>query len=289
MPADAGASALGAYLKDRRERLDPAVFGFSSSRRRTPGLRREEVAQRADVSTTWYTWLEQGRGGAPSADALDRLARALSLSDVEREHLYLLGRGHPPELPRSGVPAGGVTSQLQSVLDAIESRPALITTSTWDIVAWNAVTARVFLDYSTIPVDQRNSLRFLFAPGAREHMADWEHHARSLVALFRAGAARSSDVERVAALVDELSRSSPEFAAMWREHDVAAPGPGTKRLAGAGGEIVFDYAMFAVHGHADLHMIVYTPATPVDAARLRERLSARDGVEGGDAAGRQRE
>ena len=82
---------LGTYLKDRRAKLDPAAFGFASERRRTPGLRREEVAQRANISPTWYTWLEQGRGGAPSADVLDRIARALMLTDVEREHLFLLG------------------------------------------------------------------------------------------------------------------------------------------------------------------------------------------------------
>ncbi len=89
---------LGAYLKDRRSKLDPATFGFPPERRRTPGLRREEVAQRANISATWYTWLEQGRGGAPSADVLDRIARALMLTDVEREHLFLLGLGRTPEV-----------------------------------------------------------------------------------------------------------------------------------------------------------------------------------------------
>src|SRR5271169_4927854 len=88
---------LGFYLKDRRMKLDPASFGFPAGRRRTPGLRREEVAQRANISPTWYAWLDQGRGGAPSADVLDRIARALMLTDVEREHLFLLGLGRPPE------------------------------------------------------------------------------------------------------------------------------------------------------------------------------------------------
>ncbi len=266
-------NALGAYLKDRRRRLDPAAFGFSSARRRTPGLRREEVAQRADVSATWYTWLEQGRGGAPSAEVVDRLARALALSDVEREHLYLLALGHPPEVRRAGPGTSGVTPQLQRVLDAIASRPALMATSTWDIVAWNAAATLVFGDYGAIPADQRNTLRFMFAPGARERMADWEHHARSVVASFRAETARAGTGDRAASLVDELSRSSPEFAAMWAERDVAALGPGTKRMAGAGGGVTFDYATFAVHGHADLHMIVFTPATPADAAGLDALLA----------------
>src|ERR1700749_3852106 len=94
----AESNPLGSYLKDRRTKLDAAALGFSLKRRRTPGLRREEVAQRADVSATWYTWLEQGRGGAPSADVLDRIAHALMLTDVEREHMFLLGLGRPPDI-----------------------------------------------------------------------------------------------------------------------------------------------------------------------------------------------
>src|ERR1700761_3715217 len=108
---------LGTYLKDRRTKLDPSAFGFPAGRRRTPGLRREEVAQRANISPTWYTWLEQGRGGAPSADVLDRISRALMLTDVEREHLYLLGLGRPPEARYQG--SEGVSPRLQRVLDAL--------------------------------------------------------------------------------------------------------------------------------------------------------------------------
>src|SRR5476649_2083855 len=128
-------SLLGSYLKDRRAKLDPAAFGLSATRRRTPGLRREEVAQRANISTTWYTWLEQGRGGAPSADVLDRISRALMLTDLEREHLYLLGLGRPPEVHYQA--AGGIKPRLQGVLDALEFSPAVVRTATWDVVAWN--------------------------------------------------------------------------------------------------------------------------------------------------------
>src|SRR6186713_868897 len=110
---------LGTYLKDRRARLDAAAFGLGGNRRRTPGLRREEVAQRANISPTWYTWLEQGRGGAPSADVLDRIARALMLTDVEREHLFLLGLGRPPEVHYQA--AEGVTPRLQRLLDALDA------------------------------------------------------------------------------------------------------------------------------------------------------------------------
>src|SRR3984885_9822850 len=126
---------LGTYLKDRRARLDPAAFGCSLTRRRPPGLRREEVASRANVSATWYTWLEQGRGGAPSADVLDRIARALMLMEVESEHLFLLALGRPPEVRYQAVE--GVTPRLQRVLDALPLSPAYLKTSRWDIVAWN--------------------------------------------------------------------------------------------------------------------------------------------------------
>src|SRR6201997_3796357 len=107
------ANSLGTYLKDRRTKLDPAAFGFPLKRRRTPGLRREEVAQRANVSATWYTWLEQGRGGAPSADVLERIAHALMLTEVEREHLFLLGLCRPPEIRYQATE--GVTPRLQRV------------------------------------------------------------------------------------------------------------------------------------------------------------------------------
>ena len=108
---------LGAYLRDRRSRLDPAAFGFPVGRRRTPGLRREEVAQRSNISPTWYTWLEQGRGGAPSPDVLNRIATGLMLTDSEREHLFLLGLGRPPEVRYRAVE--GVTPRLQRLLDTL--------------------------------------------------------------------------------------------------------------------------------------------------------------------------
>src|SRR6201995_2521984 len=124
---------LGTYLRDRRSKLDPVALGLPSSRRRTPGLRREEVAQRANISATWYTWLEQGRGGAASADVLDRIARAMLMTEVEGEHLFLLGLGRPPEGRYE--PPEGVSPQLQRVLDALDPTPAYVKTSTWDVVA----------------------------------------------------------------------------------------------------------------------------------------------------------
>src|ERR1700757_4040468 len=179
--AIAADSALGAYLRDRRARLDPATFGFPLERRRTPGLRREEVAHRANVSATWYTWLEQGRGGAPSGEVLERIARALMLTEVEREHLFLLGLGRPPEV-RHRV-TEGVTPRLQRVLDALELSPAIIKSSTWDVVAWNRAASAVLTDYGSLPAEQRNILRLIFLnPRVRAAQPDWEGVARFVVA-----------------------------------------------------------------------------------------------------------
>ena len=203
---------LGTYLKDRRARLDPAAFGFVVGRRRTPGLRREEVAQRANISPTWYTWLEQGRGGAPSADVLNRIAAALMLTDIEREHVFLLGLGRPPEVRYKA--AEGVTPRLQRLLDALEVSPALIKTASWDVVAWNRAAAAVLTDYGALPPGQRNILRLIFCdPRVRAAQYDWESVARFVVGAFRADAARAGAVSEVGELVDELCKRSPEFEA----------------------------------------------------------------------------
>jgi transcriptional regulator with XRE-family HTH domain len=262
-------NALGAYLKDRRLKLDPAAFGFPMTRRRTPGLRREEVAQRANVSATWYTWLEQGRGGAPSADVLNRIARALMLTEVEREHLFLLGLGRPPEVRYQAV--DGVTPRLQRVLDALELSPAFVKTFTWDIVAWNRAASAVLVDYEKLPPAERNILRLIFCnPQIRALQTDWESAARFVVAAFRAETARAGAAENVKVLVEDLCRRSPQFAAMWRDNDVRSYGGGTKGLRHpVVGPIALEYSAFAVDGRPDLGMIIYNPATPADADRIR--------------------
>ena len=187
---------LGLYLRDRRMKLDPATFGFLPDRRRTPGLRREEVAQRANISPTWYTWLEQGRGGAPSADVLDRISRALMLTDVEREHLFLLGLGRTPEVRYQN--SGGVTPRLQRVLDALEPSPAIIRTAIWNVVAWNRAASVMLCDYGSLPPEQRNILRYMFLdPRARAIQYDWQSVARFVVGAFRVDAARAGAAARI--------------------------------------------------------------------------------------------
>ena len=257
MPADTD-NLLGTFLKDRRSRLDPATFGFSG-RRRTPGLRREEVAQRSNISATWYTWLEQGRGGAASADVLDRIAGGLMLTESEREHLFMLGLGRPPETRYR--PVEGITPRLQRLLDTLDASPAFIKTATWDVVAWNRAAAVVLTDYGKVPPGERNILRRMFCdPHIRDAQHDWDSLARSVVGAFRADAARAGAVSEVAELVDELCHASPEFEALWRENDVHVHGEGLKRFRHTTlGWIELEYSAFAVDGRPDLGMLVYNP------------------------------
>src|ERR1700732_567666 len=263
------ANSLGIYLKDRRAKLDPTAFGFPLMRRRTPGLRREEVAQRANVRATWYTWLEQGRGGAPSAEVLDRIARALMLTDVEREHLFLLGLGRPPEVRYQRTE--GVTPRLQRVLDALDPSPAVIRTATWDVVAWNRAATVMLMDYGSLPPERRNILRFIFLdPRVRAAQYDWESVARLVVGAFRVDAARAGAAAEGGPLVDELCRLSPEFKALWRDNDVRTHGEGVKHIRHPVlGPIAFEYSAFAVDGRPDLSMVVYNPVTLADAEKVR--------------------
>ncbi|WP_019516225.1 helix-turn-helix transcriptional regulator [Sphingomonas sp. Mn802worker] len=274
--ASEASNLLGSYLRDRRARLDPATFGFPSGRRRTPGLRREEVASRANISATWYTWLEQGRGGAPSADVLDRLAKGLMLTEPEREHLYMLGLGRLPEAHYR--PVDGITPRLQRVLDGMPLSPAIIKTAMWDVVGWNCAAAALLTDYALLPPEDRNILRLMFTGDrGRRRNEDWDSIARFVVGAFRADVARAGAHGSVGAarLVEELNQLSPEFAALWQDNEVVAHGDGVKRIRHAEvGSVKLEFSSFAVEGRPELGMIVYNPATPADASKVRMLVDA---------------
>ncbi|MGA7436967.1 MAG: helix-turn-helix transcriptional regulator [Luteibacter sp.] len=275
MPIDLG-NALGHFLRDRRARLDPVTFGFAPGRRRTPGLRREEVAQRSNISPTWYTWLEQGRGGAPSTDVLNRLASGLMLTEFEREHMFILALGHPPE-PRYKEPEG-ITPRLQRVLDALPTSPAILRTATWDVVAWNRAAATVLTDYSTLPRESRNILRLMFLnPRVRVAQDDWLRVAQFVVASFRADAARAGATAEITQLVEELSGNSPEFEALWRNNDIASHGDGLKRLHHPVlGPIELEFSTFAVEGRPDLTLMIYNPSTAETTEAVRRLVEKPD-------------
>ncbi|WP_313665092.1 helix-turn-helix transcriptional regulator [Shinella sp.] len=273
MTETANDNALGTFLRDRRMRLDPATFGFQPGRRRTPGLRREEVAQRANISPTWYTWLEQGRGGAPSAHVLDRIAVGLMLTEPERDHLHVLAFGHPPE-PHYRQHES-ITPRLQRVLDAMPFSPAIIRTATWDVVAWNKAATFILTDYARLPRDRRNILRMIFSDErVRAAQDDWRNVARYVVGAFRADAARAGAGMEIRQLVDELSASSPEFKAMWDDNEIAAAREGIKRLHHPHlGAIELEFSSFAVEGRPDLNMMVYNPASAEIMAQFRTLIA----------------
>jgi len=264
---------FGAFLRDRRARLDPASFGFVVGRRRTPGLRREEVAQRANISPTWYTWLEQGRGGAPSADVLDRIASGLMLTQAEREHMFMLGLGRPPEVRYHH--ADSVSPRLQRVLDALTTSPAIVKTPTWDVLAWNKAAALLLTDYGKLPPGERNVLRLMFTNAhVRAAQDDWQAVARFVVGGLRADAVRAGASAEVAQLAEELSRMSPEFAALWNDNDITGQGDGLKRLHHSKiGLIELEFSTFAVDGRTDLAVVVYNPITPETAERIAAYVS----------------
>lgn len=271
---DSSTHALGEFLRARRLRLDPTAFGFQAGRRRTPGLRREEVAQLASISPTWYTWLEQGRGGAPSREVLSRIAGGLRLTTPERDHLFILAFGHLPESRL--IISDDITPRLQRVLDVLQV-PAIIKTATWDVIAWNHAAACILTDYGQLPLAERNILRRLFTnPQARGALEEWHAVARLIVSAFRADVARvgaSPDTDR---LIAELSRQSPEFDAYWRSNDVAGHGEGFKRMRHPQiGMIELEFSTFSVEGRADLNMMVFNPASEESrikiAARIREQ------------------
>jgi transcriptional regulator with XRE-family HTH domain len=213
---------LAEFLQAMRQRGSPEAFGFpSGSRRRTQGLRREEVAQLAGISATWYTWIEQAREINVSPDALDRLATALKLSKTERSYLFDMADRRDPQVHQSEVDTAPET--LVSMLSQIQV-PAYIMGRTWDLLAWNQAAATLFtglLDIAWPEGQHPNLLRFVFAnPYARQFVVNWEMRSRRLVAEFRADCRSRLEEPEVKQLVDELSSSSPEFDRFWKQHDV---------------------------------------------------------------------
>lgn len=169
-----------------------------------------------------------------------------------------------------------VTPRLQRVLDALPISPAIITTATWDVIAWNTAAARLLTDYGRLPFEERNVLRLIFTnPVTKAAHDDWWNVARYVVCAFRADAVRVGEGREIMALVDELSRFSPEFERLWHENDVADHAVGPKRLRHSGhGQIELEFSVFAVEVRFDLGMLAYNPATPESARCVAELLSA---------------
>jgi transcriptional regulator with XRE-family HTH domain len=267
---------LADFLRRRRAAIQPEDVGLpNGSRRRTPGLRREEVAQLAGVGTTWYTWLEQGRDVRASLDVLEALARALKLTPAERIHLILLGRGE--EAPPLPAPAEKVSPTVRRLIDGLDPNPAFLLGCRWDYLAWNRATTALFGDFSKLARAERNHVWQMFIdPGRREMLTDWEQGTRLCAAKFRADHARHLGDPAFEQLIESLRNASPEFCKAWKRHEVSSSGEGRKVLNHpVAGRLVFEHAIFNPSDAPEQRLVLYTPVPEEGTAeRLGELIAA---------------
>ncbi|RUU58383.1 helix-turn-helix transcriptional regulator [Mesorhizobium sp. M2C.T.Ca.TU.002.02.1.1] len=275
-PEDHRRRELGAFLRSRRERLSPDVAGIAcGARRRTPGLRREEVAMIAGVGTTWYTWLEQGRDVRPSVEVLTALCQALRLDGAEQRHLFTLAGRQQPE--RRRIVQTKVEGPLLHMLQSLVLQPAYVVGPRWDVLAWNDAAVAIFGDYGLLEGDARNIIHGVFTdPHRRRLLVDWEQLARATLAAFRAESAKYTgdpDFERLIAL---MMRSSPEFREWWPQRDVVHRLSGLKHLRHPiAGAMTFEHMSLSIDDGSDMRLIVYTPlAEQNSVAKLKKLLEA---------------
>ncbi|MFG1705497.1 helix-turn-helix transcriptional regulator [Nonomuraea sp. M3C6] len=250
-------SDLAAFLRSRRERITPEMVDLAPGpRRRTPGLRREEVAQLAGVGVTWYTWLEQGRPINASPQVLDAIARTLRLDSAERHHLYRLsGQAEVPIAAGSGQ----VTPEMQQILDRLGDLPACLSNSRYDALAWNAAYAALFPETVSAPEGERNSLwQVCVNPAPATALLNRDQELGRAVAVFRGAYSRHTDDPCWQDFVRRLSAESAEFARLWARQDVADPGPRVKEYKHVLlGELRFGTTSFTAV--PEVRLVVYTP------------------------------
>ena len=253
------AAEVGAFLRSRRARVDPAAAGFATGRRRTPGLRREELASLAGVTVSWLAKLEQGQAHAVSQEVLASLARSLRLGDAERTHLFALA-GY--RAPGAEAATTVVTPSLRSLLDALEPNPAYLLDRRWDIVAWNDAEARLFPKLATLG-DAPNLLELVFLDADLARlMVDHDEELVRLVAQFRLHRVDWPDDADIDALITRLRASSPTFARLWDANDVS-PFVTTRRTFDRAdlGRVEYDHHRLAVQDQPGMQLVVYLPST----------------------------
>ncbi|MGE7273201.1 helix-turn-helix transcriptional regulator [Brevibacillus panacihumi] len=255
--------ALSAFLKAKRASILPESIGFASgTRRRTPGLRREEVAQLAGVSTTWYTWLEQGRDIRMSTSVLEQIANALQLTIDERKYLYALaleaGSGAIVQMEEPLE----ISPSLQKILDELRFCPTIITDRRFFIVGWNEAAAHVFLDFEQIPAEQRNMIRLLFTRKELQRLAvNWEHFTRGYLAILRVYYGQYVEDSWYDRFIGEMKSVHPDFEALWEQSEVkTAPEVLIEFRHAKAGKMLFHLTSLQVHGDSDLRCSIYTPA-----------------------------
>jgi transcriptional regulator with XRE-family HTH domain len=266
---------LAAFLRACRARLGPVEVGLTegsaSGRRRTPGLRREEVAQLSGVGVTWYTWLEQGRDISASIQVIDAIARALLLTADQHRHLRELAGLRPPQSP---APAGDMLPRLQRLVDAVAPSPASLYDEHFDYLVWNEPYVRVRHDPLTLPANRRNMLWMMFTdPGNRVRMVYWESAARAVLSQFRAAAGGHPDDERFAELVAALNQASPQFRDWWAEYPVRSFRPATIAVNHpVAGLIQLEMFQLRLVDQPGLVMVIQVPADKASLGRVRSLL-----------------
>jgi transcriptional regulator with XRE-family HTH domain len=266
---------LAAFLRACRARLTPADVGLpdgsASGRRRTPGLRREEVAQLSGVGVTWYTWLEQGRNVSASIQVIDALARALLLTGDQHRHLRELA-GLPSAEPLAA--AGDNLPRLQRLVDSAAPSPASIYDEHFDYLVWNEPYVRVRHDPSTLDAGRRNMLWMMFTdPGNRARMGRWEPAARAVLSQFRAAAGRRPGDPRFAELVAALSEASPQFRDWWAQYPVRSFQPATIAVNHPeAGLIRLEMFQLRPVDQPGLVMVIQVPVSETCLARVRSLL-----------------
>jgi len=265
--------ALAAFLRTRRARLQPADVSLPArSRRRTPGLRREEVAELANIGVSWYTLLEQGHDVHPSRHVLESLAQALRLTTAEEQHLLRLSG---LELPATMmVEEEQVTPALQRVVDALDPHPAFVIGRRWDVLTWNRAADLLFHFHEPCPPHSRNVVWRFFVREARTLDLHWERQAQNLVAQFRADYARYPGDASFHEVIADLQRVSPRFRLWWEQQDVRGLPDGPRAMHHPTlGVLEFDHVTFQTSITPDLRVKVYA-ASPETASKLEQVLSA---------------
>ncbi|WP_280696072.1 helix-turn-helix transcriptional regulator [Kitasatospora sp. GP82] len=272
------AKALGDFLRSRRHRTSPEEFDLPGSpRRRTPGLRREEVAQLAGVSLTWYTWLEQGRT-ATSRQVLLALARTLQMTSEETAHLISLS-----EPARAGAQpaATGVSEHLQAFVRALDPHPAYVVDRCWDLLAWNRAEEIMLAGFETIPEHRRNMLWMMFCwPRMREMLGEWKREARMLLGQFRARSAEYADDPRFSEIAEEVLASSEDARAWWESYEIQAFRPAVKNFQHpVAGHLRMRYVKLATVDLSNHFLVAYVPADQTSEARLRRLVAGHGAVD----------
>ncbi|MFN2745172.1 MULTISPECIES: helix-turn-helix transcriptional regulator [Bacillus] len=267
---------LGDFLKLKRSTVSPEEYGMPlGQRRRTKGLRREELAQLAGIGVTWYTWLEQGRDIQVSTQVLESISRVLKLNYEEKKHVFLLA-GQQIPLYELQSTKQHLNPAVQHLIEHLKDCPVYVTDEKWDVIAWNEAACLVFGDFKRMSHKEKNAIwRCFCSKDYQKLLADWESHAKRLLAQFRFTASRFIGEEWINELIDELSQKSAEFRSWWNHHDILGTPAGEKEINHpSAGTMFMEHVTLQLYDAPDLKLTVYRPLEKENTiSKLRMLLS----------------